>query len=59
MAETGETHTRAAERLGTSVDALEKWCRTNGHHQTWTRLVANARRVGHGARTGHLTMAVR
>lgn len=59
MATNGETHRGAAERLGTNVLALEKWCRNNGHHATWARLVANARVPGRGARSGSLALAGR
>lgn len=59
MADTGETHVRAAARLGINLDALEKWCRDNGHRPTWRRLVANSHALGHGARAGRVTQAVR
>lgn len=40
LAETGEGATRAAERLGITYDALEKWCRLHGHSADWNRMRA-------------------
>lgn len=40
MAETGETLTGAAKRLGIGLNALEKWCRTHGEMAVYRRLAA-------------------
>lgn len=55
LADTGETLHRAAQRLGTTTDALEKWCRAHDQQHLYTALLANTRTPGHGARHGHLT----
>lgn len=57
MAATGESHTGAAERLGLSVDTLEKWCRDHDRN-VWRHLVANSRIPGHGVRRGTITKAI-
>jgi hypothetical protein len=45
LADTGECATGAAQRMGLTVDALEKWAR--GHDPAaWSRLVENERGVG-------------
>lgn len=41
MADTGETPTGAAARLGLTVDGLEKWCKNHGLHQVLDRLRTN------------------
>ena len=38
LADTGECATRAAERLGTTYDALEKWARAHGMAAEWRAL---------------------
>lgn len=43
MARWGETPHGAAERLGISRDALEKWCERQERGDLWRRLVANER----------------
>ena len=40
LAETGECLTGAARRLGTTVDALEKWCALHGLRDELNRLRA-------------------
>lgn len=40
LAETGECLTGAARRLGTTVDALEKWCTLHGLRDELNRLRA-------------------
>ena len=57
LADTGESLTGAASRLGLTTDALEKWCRTHGHQHLHARLTANTRTPGHGARPGRIPVA--
>lgn len=57
MANTGETASRAAERLGCTLTALKAWCRRQDCSYLYHRLRANEVGAGAGARTGRLTGA--
>lgn len=50
LAETGETATRAAARLGTTFDALEECCRAHNLTAEWNAL----RSRGESAAIGHV-----
>jgi hypothetical protein len=41
MADTGETVTGAAKRLGISVETLEKWCARHGQMAVYRRLASH------------------
>lgn len=56
MAETGETYERAAERLGITPAALEKWGRDQKQLPLLARLRANGDRLGAGARAGRVAV---
>jgi hypothetical protein len=53
MADHGETTTGAAQRLGLSSDALERWCHRHQLAGLLARLVANAHQPGR-LPTGHV-----
>lgn len=57
LADTGETLNGAAERLGTTTAALEKWCRANAQQHLYAALIANTNSPGHGARPGRIPAA--
>jgi hypothetical protein len=46
MADHGETHIGAAERIGMTVDALDRWCHRHDA-KVWNRLVANQHKPGY------------
>jgi len=48
LADFGASTTEAAARMGLSVDALEKWSRTDPDaRDDWRRLLENERGIGH------------
>lgn len=53
LAAFGETRAGAAQRMGLTYTALEKWRRDHARPE-WEQLIANEQAIGKGARRGRV-----